>query len=617
MAGTTPVATTAPTAKFDTATLGAVLSKLDKSFTTEQFAALFKGAGNDETKAVKAVFQQLTKIVLGQSGDVGEADLPGLIKQLDTAIDGGASGKLLSLSGISSDKLVGLANSDIGVRYALINGLPFAITGNAALYDNLNRDGSLFRFDPNTGEKLYTDEWLKDRAQFSALKSNSDGSGSVSVNGSQSWTFEERTDSGASKIVATASDAQRAANKMIFATATTTTQTIVGGASTDHIYSGSGDDLINTGAGDDYVEGGAGDDLIDGGRGNDTLLGGQGDDQLDGNVGDDKLFGGAGADYLIGGKGNDRLDGGNGFDTYVIDSGDGADTIVDADGKGEIILDGQALTGPATFADGVYKSADGKLTYAFAGDPEEGGVLVINSEAGSLKLVNFKNGALGITLGDGSSSALLTGVDSRGTLDLWGGNRTIDLPNHSIDRVGPVPPVLPVGDANGSLPSGDGIVPPTALDSPVATVRSYVAGGSTSAKVALNGDFGDLFTDPTVNVPLLTGDHVNTAIELSSSQALKASPRTSALSVPFGITTTFLNPADLQNDFGINPRQIEYALLDFHNAVSIGSLLGSDSLGDASSIGIGTLSIGASFDSKQLSDDKYTDLGSKKIGVKG
>ena len=56
--------------------------------------------------------------------------------------------------------------------------------------------------------------------------------------------------------------------------------------------------------------------------------------------------------------------------------------------------------------------------------------------------------------------------------------------------------------------------------------------------------------------------------------------------------------------------------MDFHNTISIGGVLGSDNLGDANSIGAGTLSIGASFDSKQLSDDKYTDLGSKKIGVK-
>ena len=79
---------------------------------------------------------------------------------------------------------------------------------------------------------------------------------------------------------------------------------------------------------------------------------------------------------------------------------------------------------------------------------------------------------------------------------------------------------------------------------------------------------------------------------------------------------TFLDPAYMANE-GISARHIEYALMDFHDAINIGTTLGGDNLGDSSSIGVGSLTVGTAFDSKQLSDDKYTDLGSKRIGVKG
>lgn len=601
-----------PVLQFDRSTLATLLSKIDPGLTNETLTSLLKGVGGTEAAAIKALFGQINHLVLGGSATVEEADLAAILSGLDAS---GASGKLISLAALDSGKIAALAASDIGARYAVISGLSFAITGNPALYDNLNRDGSLFKFDPNTGEKRYTDEWLKDRSQFLAVKFNAGGETSLTVAGSQSWTFEERTDAGSSRIQVNADQSQRAAGKMVFATSTTETQTIVGSASGDRIYSGAGDDNISTGAGDDYVEGGAGGDMIDGGRGNDTLLGGQGDDQLDGNLGDDKLFGGTGADYLVGGKGNDRLDGGDGFDTYVIDSGDGADTIIDADGKGEIIFDGQVLKGAATAAEGAYKSPDGKLTYTFAGDPEEGGVLMISSDAGSMKLLNFKNGSLGITLGDGSSGALQPVVLAPEIVDFDSGNRVVHLPASPVDRITPFPTGLPVGGNGSPILSGDGIPLPIP-DTAVSNIKHGNGAITTTAAVALPGDFSDLFKDPTVNVSPLTGAHVNNAIALSSAQSPGASQRNAAAST-FGITTTFLSPAELQNDFGIHPRQIEYALMDFHNAISLNGLLGGDSLGDAGNIGVGTLSIGASFDSKQLSDDKYTDLGSKKIGVKG
>ncbi len=601
------------TAQFDVQTLGALLKTIDPSITSDALAGLVKAAGGDST-AIQLLFGQLNKLLLGGSSSVDAAELQTVIDDISAA---GVAGKIVSLAGADSSKIAAMANAEIGVRYALIQGLPFAITGNPAIYDSLNRDGSLFKFDPNTGEKITTDEWFKDRAQFLAVKFNAAGESTLSVSGTQSWTFEERTDGGSNRIQVNADQGQRAAAKMIFATGTTQTQTIVGSASGDHIYSGSGDDNIDTGAGDDYVEGGGGGDMISGGRGNDTLLGGIGDDQLDGGVGDDKLSGGAGADYLVGGQGNDRLDGGNGFDTYVIDSGDGADTIIDADGQGEIILDGQTLTGSASFQDGKYKSADGKYTFSFAGDPEEGGMLVISSETGSIKLSNFKNGALGIKLGDGTANALISGVDSRELLDLWGGNRFMDVPVEPIDRISPVPPVEATTGGRAYKPVAND-VEYQALNN-VSNVDIETASANRNA-VPLEGQYAELFSDPLAQVPLVTGASVASAIDmhLPSTPAQTSKSAGVARQFLFGESNAeMLASSFATNDAGVNPRQIEYALMDFHNAISLGGGLGGENLGDATSIGVGTLAIGGSLDKPTLSDDRYTDLGSKKIGVKG
>jgi RTX calcium-binding nonapeptide repeat (4 copies) len=606
-----------PAPQFNKATLTAALIKIDPSLTTETLASLIGAAGTNEIDAIKTLFGQINQLILGGSADVKEADLESIIKGIDSAA---VTGKVISLAGSDSGKLVSLAGTDIGARYALIHGLPFAITGNPALYDPLNRDGSLSRFDPNTGERIFTDEWLKDRAQFLAVKFHAGADGSVGVTGNQSWVFEERTDGASSRVQVNADEGQRAAARMIFATDTTQTQTIVGSSSGDRVYAGAGDDNINTGAGDDYVEGGAGGDLIDGGRGNDTLLGGKGDDQLDGNLGDDKLQGGSGADYLVGGKGNDRLDGGDGFDTYVIDSGDGSDVIIDSDGAGEIVFDGQALTGTATFKDGKYTSADGKLTYAFAGDPEEGGVLVISSETGSVKLVNFKNGALGIKLGDGSSTALLTGsTDNTEVLDSWGRNRFTELPTEPRD---PIAPTLPVdqpsyGNDHRTVAGISDFASYTSGDNASSPISQTVAVQSNDVNVKVRDkEISDFFSDPVGKIPLVTGAHIDLAIASSNSTAFDTTKPIQQVPHLFS-ASSFFNPADVNNSFGINVRQIDYALIDFHNAVSISSTLGSENLGDTSNIGVGTISIGTSFDKQPLSDDKYTDLGSKKIGLKG
>ena len=80
------------------------------------------------------------------------------------------------------------------------------------------------------------------------------------------------------------------------------------------------------------------------------MLGGTGSDALVGGSKVDLLVGNAGDDVLQGRGGNDLLLGGVGTDTYIYQVGDGLDTILDRDGSGSILMDGQTLAGGAQHA---------------------------------------------------------------------------------------------------------------------------------------------------------------------------------------------------------------------------------------------------------------------------
>lgn len=85
--------------------------------------------------------------------------------------------------------------------------------------------------------------------------------------------------------------------------------TLQGGACSDHLH---GDD------GDDILRGGAGDDVLRGGLGNDLLLGEEGDDLLRHS---------AGHNLLIGGRGDDVVTAFTGRDVIAFNRGDGRDTV--------------------------------------------------------------------------------------------------------------------------------------------------------------------------------------------------------------------------------------------------------------------------------------------------
>jgi Ca2+-binding RTX toxin-like protein/GH24 family phage-related lysozyme (muramidase) len=147
--------------------------------------------------------------------------------------------------------------------------------------------------------------------------------------------------------------------------------------------------------------------LLVGGAGNDLLRGGRGNDVLVGLDGVDRLEGDEDSDVLIGGEGKDLLAGGKGFDTYAYRTGDGDDKIEDEDGSGKIVFDGINLNGTIqeSAQNNVFK-ANG-FTYTFVGgNLTTGGTLKITKDgvAGSIEILNFKQGHLQLTLNKNNHS---------------------------------------------------------------------------------------------------------------------------------------------------------------------------------------------------------------------
>ena len=145
-----------------------------------------------------------------------------------------------------------------------------------------------------------------------------------------------------------------------------------------------GRDVLDGGDGDDILAGDGNDDELYGGDGNDTLNGDArglddvADDLLELPLaarGNDWLDGGAGNDKLIGDAGNDTLYGGTGSDTYTFNDEFSRDGIIDADGSGRIQRNGADLPQGLKVFDGLWQSADRKVTYTQitneAGDPND------------------------------------------------------------------------------------------------------------------------------------------------------------------------------------------------------------------------------------------------------
>lgn len=340
-----------------------LLAILDPSLAISEIGSIFQAASNDPEVILENIVNAVGDIFKAGS-EVGDENRDELYTRIQ-AIEGYAEAKGLlgTLNVVKTQVIAGHVYQDndegLAYRYALVHLNPFAITGDASIYSNHNEHHELDYYNPTTEEgKLgtLTIQYLKDRAQMLTWlsrfnisdKDYSEYLSADGFNGNFHYTDYSTKIFGQPLRLA------------------------IDGDGTDMPYN-----QIKFGSD-------AGEPI-------------EGVDNAGGVGNYDHLYGGAGNDTLQGKGGNDYLEGGVGNDTYIYNTGDGLDTILDVDGYGSIKFDGTTLSGGDRIGDNLYQSEDGKITYTFDAGAEGMGTLFINQ---NIKVENFKNGDLGIALGD-------------------------------------------------------------------------------------------------------------------------------------------------------------------------------------------------------------------------
>ncbi|MEO8674229.1 MAG: hypothetical protein ABI569_01540, partial [Casimicrobiaceae bacterium] len=293
--------------------------------------------------------------------------------------------------------------------------------------------------------------------------------------------------------------------------------------------------------------------------------GGRGDDVLNGDAGNDELAGGRGDDTLTGGAGNDRLDGGAGRDVYVLKSSDGTDTVVDSDGLGELRFDGAKIDGASNRTNGKYVSADGRAVYTFAGDPEEGGTLTVDfyasvytnggaTRTNSVKIKDWKNGDLGITLGNGSPDALVASDASAPTEEVSpvptsegtvGGDTAVAHHSPALPMELQDPAILP------GMRTNENSLELTAS-------QSINSDGIAQAPLPANHAPAESISEP----PDIGGTLINPEIVDQAARAFAGVPESPDV-------VAAARPSDL-SAIGVTPSDLSSAMLDFHDSGDLG-----------------------------------------------
>ncbi len=280
------------------------------------------------------------------------------------------------LAVLSREQIVAKAKLDtpegLAYRYAITNLIPFAISGDAALYDPHNTSGELDLYDPATGAGALTERYLRDRAAMLAwqMQFNTDD---IQPEGNTYYKFQGGT-------------------PFYFRDMTSDTRISIGG--------GYRLDMLKPLSEFSHVVFGSG---------NDDPIFGQGKN--------DWLYGGMGDDTLTGKGGNDYVEGGRGYDTYVINAGDGYDTILDADGQGVVTIGGIEAKGSATYglnpakwiqSGNVWQDQAHGIAYALVSQADGGQTLLIRDLSGStVEIKDWSENELGITLGAGAAPVVL------------------------------------------------------------------------------------------------------------------------------------------------------------------------------------------------------------------
>jgi Ca2+-binding RTX toxin-like protein len=269
-------------------------------------------------------------------------------------------------------------------------------------------------YDTNTRQGNITQEWITDRAAFTANYYTQQQRGGGIVPGNQNLRYFDK-----------------AAN----------IEVLVGAGSAQRVQ---------------YLFGGDDADALDGQGFADRLYGGAGIDTLNGKGGNDYLEGGAGGDTLDGGEGADTLRGGADNDTYSFTDAFGKDIVLDSDGLGSIQIDGQTIgtakgagkrnvwvaevspgqyVGMAVYDD--QSSATGKKLVITRADSTDNTITINNFD---LDKAQGSEGYLGIKLDPTQRLALVQGTGSdvgASTSNVWADNtfKASSLDGQSSDVV--------------------------------------------------------------------------------------------------------------------------------------------------------------------------------------
>ncbi len=318
----------------------------------------------------------------------------------------GQTGTVQSLIGMDASEMSSRAKSDAAYRYALLHLNPFAITGDASLYEA--HAEHLTPFNPVDGTGVVTEDYLVDRAQLLEAKL---------------WfNFRDVDPAGTYYHTATPMPVTHYVDRETGLEATT-----FGDPATvrrQYVFGTEGDD-----AGDSALRGAEMEDHLYGGGGNDTLAGGAGSDRLEGGRNDDTYEELGDRDVVFDAQGDDVY--------HIV--GDANVTITDLDGIGSITWDGDTLPvatllssglfGDGTPQDGaVFASDDKVFTFSVAGKD-----LVITSTRHVGSTITIRNYA-GLAAGNRLGLELRDAVANGGPAFIGsGGDDTIGMsPNEPI-----------------------------------------------------------------------------------------------------------------------------------------------------------------------------------------
>lgn len=348
-----------------------LLSLIDPTLETGLQQAVLQSVTNDGPQSFES-FARALRTLYGLAEPTvesqGDATIFGLIERFES--DPQPAGRVIALGSLALADLVQRASATTGdeglaLRFALANGLPFAIAGAGTAADGLAYAADLF-----------SQPYLRARSEFVQwLVRRNEADATIPPGLGTDVAYLDRATGTALAAVAVSAQQFTRSSLVIFgADSPEAGTTLAGFSGDDRIFGGGGADEIDGGAGNDYLEGGIGDDVI--------------------------RSGGGARETLVDMEGND---------SFIIHPYSQVTTIRDADGVGRIAIERDANslyvlgTGMEVIAGGAgtARDAEGNL-YGRAGSD----LRVVIADGRTVLVEGFTNGALGITLPPIESTAL-------------------------------------------------------------------------------------------------------------------------------------------------------------------------------------------------------------------